>query len=154
MNPDIEASRSEVLDFLANHSIGVLATADKNGTPHAATIYVVSDRTLTFYFVTKAETQKARNLAANPHAAIAIYDARSQTTLQISGAVTQVTDVKESEGVFTRIRTISRQTSASDTPPVAMMSAGGYVTYKLIAPSVRLAHFGRHRTEPFEGTLV
>lgn len=139
---DIQASREQILGFLENNTVGVLATAGVDGKPHAATVYIVHDSVLNFYFVTKKDTQKARNLAANPYAAIALYDASLQTTVQASGSVTEVKDVEQGNGIFAKIQNIARRTSESGIPPISELSAGGYVTYMLSSPSVRMATFG------------
>lgn len=97
--------------------MGALATADANGRPHAATIYIVADRLLNFYFVTRKTTQKARNLAANPYASIALFDAMSQTTLQVDGKVSAIEDSEEGNRIFAEIQGITRRTSVSGVRP-------------------------------------
>jgi len=151
-----DALRERAYEFINNNHVGVLATADQNGRPHAATIYIVADRLLNFYFVTRKETQKARNLAVNPYASIALFDAMSQTTLQADGVVSMIEDLAEGDRIFAEIQGITRRTSASGVPPVTRMAAGSYGTYKLSTPKVRLASFGdtvSNKEEVFEEIL-
>lgn len=153
---DMEVSREKAYEFINNNHVGVLATANQNGRPHAAAIYVVADRLLNFYFVTRKETQKARNLTANPYASIALFDAMSQTTLQVDSTVSVVDDITEGNRIFAEIQGITRRTSASGVPPVTRLAAGGYITYKLSSPRVRLASFGdtvSNKEEVFEEIL-
>jgi general stress protein 26 len=142
MSADTTESRKHIADFLALHRIGVLATSTSEGKPHAATIYFTYDELLNIYFVTKKDTQKSRNLQDNPQAAIAVYDAASQTTVQMDGSVIEVTDPQQTTWMFNDIWRIADQTSgAGGVPPTSRLNAGGYVAYKLSAPSLRMASF-------------
>jgi hypothetical protein len=108
---------------------------------------------LIFILLREELLKKARNLAVNPYASIALYDAQSQTTLQVDGEVTEVTDMRESNGIFTEIQNIARHTSSSGVPPVTELATGAYVTYRLTAPSMRMATFGKTSSmggEPFQ----
>jgi len=138
----ISESRQRLVDFLENNKIGVLATASNSGIPHAATVYLTFDQELNIYFVTRKETRKSRNLHTNNQAAIAIYNAASQTTLQAEGAVIEVTDPTKIQWVFNDIWHIATQASSANQPPQAqLMGAGDYIVYQLSAPSLRLASY-------------
>lgn len=138
---DIIESREHLSDFLSKHGVGVLATSSTEGRPHAATVYLTYDQQLNIYFVTKKNTQKSRNLQSNNHAAIAIYDAASQTTVQAEGVVLEVTDVEQATWVINDIWRIALDISPTSPPPQTRLTAGGYVVYKLITPSLRMATF-------------
>lgn len=146
---DVNESRQHITQFLSQHTVGVLATADATGKPHAATVYVAHDQQLNLYFITKRETQKSWDLTANPWGAIAIYDADTQTTVQARGAVSEVQDTTQTEWVFTEIWRIAQRTS-SNIPPTVRMSAGGYVVYRLSAPTLRMATFNRPDPAQYE----
>lgn len=152
---DIDESRQPTLEFLNNNHVGVLATADAKGRPHASTVYLVSDRVLNIYFVTKKETQKARNLAENPHASVALFDAETQVTVQIDGEVQPVEDMDAANRIFIEIQGIARRTSSSGIPPVTELSAGGYITYRLSPSDVQMTTYGRNgiNKEEVPGTL-
>jgi len=143
MTVDTTQSRQRIADFLATKGVGVLATSDGAGKPHAATIYITIDRDLSIYFITKQDTQKCRNLQANPWAAIAVYDAVSQTTVQAEGSVVVVTDAQQLEWIFNDIWKQAAQISPGATPPVAQLMAGSYVVFRLSTPSLRMASFNR-----------
>jgi len=141
MTVDITQSRERILDFLGTHKVGVLATADATGKPHAAAVYVVCDPQLVFYFITKKATRKSTNLSVNSQAALAVYDEQSQTTVQVDGQVEVVTDPAQIDRIFTEIQAIARLTSQSGTPPPAKLLADGYVVYRLSSPTARLASY-------------
>lgn len=138
---NISQSREHLADFLGKNHVATLATADINGTPHAATVYFTFDKVFNIYFITKKDTQKCRNIEANPKAAIAISDPTAQTTVQGEGSVIQVSDPAQTDWIFNDIWRIAQQTSPSSAPPLARLTAGGYVVYKLAAPSLRMATF-------------
>lgn len=143
---DISNSQEHIGAFLDKHHSGVLATTDSTGKPHAATVYLAYDRNFNIYFVTKRETQKARNIQQNPFAAIAISDEASQTTVQAVGPVSELTDAQRSSGIISEIWSIALRSSQSRIPPTTKLSAGGYVVYMLSAPSLRMATFNASDT--------
>ena len=137
---DVSKSRERISEFLNKHNVAVLATADSNNKPHAAAVYITFDRQLNIYFVTKKGTQKSRNLKANAQAAIALYDQAAQTTVQVEGLVVEVTEPDQQEWVFNDIWNIAFKISRTG-PPTTRMTAGGYIVYKLLTPSLRIARF-------------
>jgi nitroimidazol reductase NimA-like FMN-containing flavoprotein (pyridoxamine 5'-phosphate oxidase superfamily) len=138
---EINQSREHLSDFLSKHGVGVLATSTKEGKPYAATVYLTYDQQFNIYFVTKKDTQKSRNLQTNNQAAIAVYDAASQTTVQAEGAVVEVTDPEQVTWVTNDIWRIAMNISPTSPPPQTRLTAGGYIAYKLITPSLRMATF-------------
>lgn len=140
MSITISSSRQHIADFLSEHHDAVLATVDATGQPHAATVYLTYDRELTLYFVTKKETQKSRNIQKNAKAAIAIHDVTTLTTLQAEGTVSEVLDSQQQEWVFNDIWRLAFREGQNGPPPSQIM-AGGYVVYRFMAPTLRLARF-------------
>lgn len=137
----IDENKDKINSFLEENKVGVLATADKKSMPHAATVYFVNDDELNFFFVTKEKTTKHRNLQQNPHVSLAVYDAKSQTTLQIDGKAAVIENVKEFMDLFNRLLKVSLDTSDSDRPPVSKLFAGDYFMYRLKPNQVRLAEY-------------
>lgn len=140
---------AEVVKFLQNHHIGVLATADKAGVPHAATIYFAADKDLNIYFITKKGTTKQHNLAANPIASLAVYEAQSQSTVQIRGDVS-IVDADTFQAVFSKILSVSADTSDSPVPPFSRLEGQGYEGYCLKPTAVRLAVYTRPEHNTFD----
>lgn len=132
-----------VSNFIKQHPVGVLATASKQGEPHAAAVYFVSDDSRCIYFLTKEDTQKHRNLQENPRAAVTIYDAQTLETLQIEAKAEVLPDVSQFLDLYNRILKASSRTTTSERPPVSKLNAGDYFMYKLIPSSLRLADYSK-----------
>ncbi len=145
----IDTTKDRICDFIEDNPVGVLATVDKAGAPHAATVYFVTDSDLNIYFVTKEGTQKHKNLQHNPHAAIAIHHAQSQTTVQAQGKAEVIDDIKEFMDLFHQILDASLRTGESERPPVSKLFAGDYFMYKFTSNELRLAEY----TKPDHGDL-
>lgn len=148
MGINITESREHLLDFLSKHGVGVLATSSKEGKPYAATVYLTYDQQFNIYFVTKKGTQKSRNLQSNNQAAIAIYDATTQTTVQAEGAVVEVTNAEQATWVINDIWRIATSVSPGSPPPQTRL-AGDYIVYKLITPALRMAAFKQPGTADY-----
>lgn len=150
MSIEISESKEHILDFLKQNTTAVLATASKDGEPHAATIYYMIDDDLNFYFITKRDTTKSQNLKSGGRAALAIYEEGTQTTVQAVGKVEEEMDVTKTQKVFSNILKISMATSESGTPPISKLQAGPYVAYRLTPDSVRMASFIRPDSGSYE----
>lgn len=138
--------REHILEFLKNHNIGVLATVDPNGEPNAATIYFTVDDDLNVSFITKTGTKKHDNLIRQNHAMLVVYEASSQTTVEIVGIASAITGVSEVQDIFADILKISKSTSGNDVPPISKLNAGKYVGYQLESKEIRMASFVRAKS--------
>ncbi len=141
MSITIHESQEKIQEFLQHHTVGVLATANDKAVPHAATVYFVTDDDLNFYFVTKEKTAKYKNLHENPHASLAVFDAKLQTTLQVDGTAKVIEDISQFMELFTKILHISVNTSDSSRPPISKLYAGDYYMFRLKPHQVRLAEY-------------
>lgn len=92
--------RQEVLDYLKNQRVGVLAVEMPDGSPHAATLHFAhSEESFVFYFLTHQETRKLQALKAHniTRASFVIgSDERNMQTLQLDG-VAQLVEERERE---------------------------------------------------------
>jgi len=143
----IQPGEREAYAFLKAHKVGVLATVDPNGEPHAAAIYYAVDRDSSLTFLTKAQTKKADNLEHNHHAMLVVYEAATQTTVQVTGLVDKVTDGSELNDIFTQIIYASLDASNTDVPPIAKLNLGEYVAYRIKPVQVRMASFKQHEEQ-------
>jgi general stress protein 26 len=150
MSLQLTQESAEITKFLNSHHIGVLATANKEGVPHAATIYFANDTDLNIYFITKKDTTKHKNLESNPKASLAVYEAHTQSTVQVRGTVSVVEDMSTFQEVFARILGTTEQTSESVVPPVSRLESGGYIGYCLKPESARLAVYTRPEHNTFD----
>ena len=84
---ELTAIQSAARDFLQNPNqlTAVIATSDRDGIPHAATVYYYLDRELTFYFLTATGTTKYDHLVTNPHTAIVVGTGPAEITIQGQG---------------------------------------------------------------------
>lgn len=131
-----------IAEFLRRNHICVLATADKRtAEPHAATVYYATDSQLNIYFLTKAKTIKSHNLDTNPWAAIAVYEADTQRTAQISGMVNRVADEDMMKRALPLMSKFSKQTAGTAQTPISKLEAGEYVLYRLVPQSIRLGEY-------------
>lgn len=150
MTVEITTQNPKIYHFLQTHQLGILATADKEGVPHAATIYFLVEPDFSIRFITKQQTTKHRNLQANPQAALAVYEAVSQITVQLSGPVEEVSDVDELEHIVGEVVEIAASSSEGHRPPISKLDAGKYVAYRLRPSSVRMAEFVRAEYPPVD----
>ena len=149
MSIEISDDRAKIADFLMSNHLGVVSTASPSGVPHAAVIHFVNDADLNLYFITKENTEKDKNLQHNPNVAMAVYDARTQTTLQITGKAAVDKDPQKFMNVFTQILKISMDMSEGATPPVSKLKNGEYRLYVLRPDKIRIAEY----TKPERGDL-
>lgn len=146
----IQPGQQGAHDFLKKHKVGVLATVSPDGDPYAAAIYYIVDSALNISFLTKTGTKKADNLEHNNHAMLVVYEAESQTTVQVTGSVSKITDNTEINEVFSQIVYASVDASKTDVPPILKLDEGEYVTYRLTPTQVRMASFIHAKSGGYE----
>ena len=134
--------KQDIKEFLDTHPVGVLATVSAEKTPDASTVYFSSDDNLTIAFTTKRDTLKHANIELHPTVALAVYDAASQTTLQITGAAKEVRDEADAQEIYRRTVHSAQQTGSDTVPPIAKISAGPYVAYRVEPESIIFTHYG------------
>ena len=91
-----------------------LATATKSGTPSARMVLLRGSDARGFGFFTNYESQKGRELADNPRAALVIYWGKLGRQVRITGSVVKQT-AEESEAYFHN-RPVASQVSAAISP--------------------------------------
>jgi nitroimidazol reductase NimA-like FMN-containing flavoprotein (pyridoxamine 5'-phosphate oxidase superfamily) len=134
-NPNIAA-------FLKRNHIAVLATADKTtAVPHAATIYYGTDSQMNIYFITKVKTKKAENIRSNPAVALTVYEANTQSTLQVTGTATEVLDPQIKAKALKLMSKYSKETAGTEQTPISRLYAGDEVLYKLWPQTIRLGEY-------------
>ena len=83
------------MEYLDQHDLLVLCTASAAGVPHAAAMFYATDGTK-IYFSAPDTSTTAKNLKANPQAAVTVADApadwASAKGLQIQGSVAELDD--------------------------------------------------------------
>lgn len=135
--------RRKIYEFLKHHPIGTMATVGPDGDPHAAIIYFSVTEDLAVGFTTKRRTRKFDNLQRDGRAMLAVYEAASQTTVQITGIAEEVTDEHETQEAFRNMLETSLAWSDSGLPPLARLSAGAYVAMRLKPVEIRMSVFNQ-----------
>ena len=134
--------RHKIYEFLKQHPVGVLATIDASGNPNASTVYFGVDDQLNVMFTTKRGTNKHANITQHNSVMLAVYDAAKQSTVQASGKAVEVTDAQESLDVFRNTVQAAQKTGEDTVPPIAKLSAGPYVAYKITPDNIWLTEYG------------
>lgn len=125
--------------FLQNQRSGVLATADKDGSPYATPIYYVCDDDLTIFFTTKRSTQKFKNMEENNKIALAVYDEPTQAVAHILGTVEFIKDKKIQEQVINNLHDASVEKSAESLSPPEKLLGDDFVIVRIDPTVIRLA---------------
>jgi PPOX class probable F420-dependent enzyme len=101
-----EGLQSTILQLLDQHRLMSLATLRPDGWPQATTVGYANDG-LTLYFLCGAESQKARNLAADPRVSLTIdhdtADPMAITGLSMAARAERVDDRAEIDGFLQRL---------------------------------------------------
>lgn len=150
----ISEDHTQLADLLNKHNIGILATSDNQSTPHAATIYFFTDPDFNIYFMTREGTTKQKNLDQNPKAALAIFEAATQKTVQISGTVTKIEDPNLRDGINSKVHAITHDTSYKESPPFTKLSSGNNVAYCLHPNKLRLAEYVKTQQQIDDGVGI
>lgn len=132
-----------IYNFLQEQPVGVLATVDPNGNPHAAAIYFGVDEDFNIRFTTKRDTKKHDNLMHANHVMLVSYEPVSQSTVQVSGIAEEITDDNEANEAFQSMLNAARKVSDSDMPPISKLQAGHYVAFRIKPVQIRMAIFTR-----------
>lgn len=116
---------------------------DPHGNPHATTIYYSVDEDFNIYLSTKRDTKNHDNLQRNNHTMLVIYEAYSQSTVQVTGVAEEITDNPEAHEVFRGTFKAAMKTSESVVPPITKLFADNYVAYRIKPAQIRMAAFVR-----------
>lgn len=130
-------------NFLQTHNVGVLSTIDRGGSPHGAVVYYVVEQEKV-YFLTKSETNKAKNIIAHPQVALTIFEDYTLQCLQLRG----LAEAEHNEILVSRIfDVITRELQYDDeksTPPVTKILEGSYVVFKI---TITQANYQKFRSK-------
>jgi pyridoxamine 5'-phosphate oxidase len=96
-----------------------LATATRSGIPSARMVLLKGVDARGFVFFTNHESQKGKDLAENPRAALVFYWGKLGRQVRVSGTVSQVTSA-ESDAYF-RNRPLESRLSAAASPQSAVI---------------------------------
>lgn len=135
-------NESEFEAFIHSQSTAVLSTVNREGNVHGSVIhYVYKDGV--FYFVTKSDTNKSKNIAVHGQVAITIHPADSLKTAQISGYAEIEDDQEIVTSVYQTISTPKIYIEGHHFPPVISMKKGEVVVLRIVPTSIEYQDFSK-----------
>jgi general stress protein 26 len=138
-----QQERAKITDFLDSHPVAVIATVDENGDPNASPIYFAVSSDLTIAFTTKRDTNKHNNITRHSQVMLAVYDAESQTSVQLSGQAIEETNPENAQTIYHGTLQAAKQTSEDNVPPIAKIAAGSYVAYTVSPDNIWMSEYSR-----------
>ncbi len=101
MEPEQTNLKDVTLRFLSETTniTASLGTVSSEGAPHSAIVYFSIDENLHFYFLTAVDTQKYKNLLANPKASLALGSGPEYVTVQAQGQTALLEKGSEEEKI-------------------------------------------------------
>lgn len=134
--------RAQALAFLKSHHAGSLATLSPDATtPRVRLVYYAADDAFNIYFLTLVTTRKAWDLKEHGRVAFAISREDVPQTLQIEGAVVDITeeataDDESVKQLFGNLASNSRYYA-----PIARMDQADVRYYRLTPSWIRFGDF-------------
>ncbi len=131
----------DVQHFLQNHHGAVVSTVNFSGKPEAAFIYYTLDEESNFYFITKNQTRKAKNLEINKSVAIVISDEELMQTLQMEGTASLVEDSKLTIHIMNTWLERNITNKENWPPPLFKLNKGSLLIFKVKIDWTHLSDF-------------
>ncbi len=139
MSHVLSDKQKRIRDFLSKNPIGVLSTVTPDGDPHGAVIYFVLDEDFTASFLTRSGTRKSDNIKHQEHVTLTVYEPKSQTTAQIVGHATEITDNDTVNSIASEVLKVSLKTSEAGIPPITKLEAGSYNAFSIQPVQINMA---------------
>lgn len=117
----------------------VLSTVGNDNMPHASVVHYIIDKDDNFYFLTKSDTTKAKNIQKNNNVALTIHPSQSLQVLYVKGTAEYVQDGLTKQQVFDHIVEPKNYKEGIKLPPITQIETGAYVAYKIV-PTSRQMH--------------
>jgi general stress protein 26 len=118
---DADARRKDALGFLTRHAVGVLATVDSAGQPHASAVYYKADDDFSIYFLTLASSKKYQGMKANPKVAFTIGSSDVPKTLQMEGVAEEIQYEEDKNAKLTELVGVLMDNSKFYFPPLTQL---------------------------------
>jgi uncharacterized pyridoxamine 5'-phosphate oxidase family protein len=148
---DIEA---KALEFLTKHPVGVLSTVSSQGEPWGAAINFVVDEQFNFYFMTRAQTLKFKNITESPHVALTVVDSDAQITVQASGSVASVAAEDLMDIVFQKLDKVTHTGKSHWIAPVYKVHQGDYAVMHFTPTSLQYADFSQIESDMHSSPII
>lgn len=128
--------------------MGVVSTVDDSGKPWGAAVYFIADDDFNIYFVTRAETTKYQNAKHGRVAAFTVADRASQTTVQLTGEVSEVSADDYMNNLFEKFMELRHKDDHNWSPPINKVHAGNYMPLCIKPTRLQYANYGQHSSDP------
>ena len=125
-NPQL---KQEVLNFLRNNNVAVIATVSSDDKPQASAVYYISDDDLNFYFLTSRTSRKFSNLMQNSNLGLTVGIGPADITIQGGGAAQLVEDPKEQQEII-KFLSINADLRGSHYWPVLQLPNSEFAVFK------------------------
>jgi len=135
--------KEEAIDTILNTNTAVISTLGKEGVIYASVIHYVTDKHDNYYFLTKSETTKARNLSLNPTVALTVHAAGSLRSLEIQGTAELEKNTSIADIVYHQISSPKKYLEGKKLPPITKLDKGSYLVFRILPTSVRLLDFSK-----------
>jgi len=130
----------EIVEYIENNPVAVLGTVGKDHTLYGAAVYICALAADKYYFLTKEETQKIKNIRENHQVSVTIVNPAEDSILQAHGRANIIEDSAVIDLITSKIATIYAH-GAEPVPPIAKIQAGDYRIVGIEAKEVRLTKY-------------
>lgn len=131
----------EAIEFLLQHDLGVLSTMSRTGSIHGSAVYYHMDTENRLYIVTKAGTQKARDMFAQQQIAFTVFDANTAQTAQIQADSEVISDPAERQYLLERFLQPKEYGGKKLPMPITTIHEDGYVVIRLNPTDVKYSDY-------------
>ncbi len=137
VNPD-----DNQLQLIKSLNTATLSTVDREGNAHGAIIHYVYSNDQ-FYFLTKSDTDKSKDIAYHGQVALTIHVQNSLQTIQISGLADTEKDKNIVAEIFREISTPKQYTEGTHFPPIVSIKKGDYVVIRVTPTSLHYHDYSK-----------
>ncbi len=132
---------------MKDHHMAILSTISEEGEPWGSAIIFAIDEDLNFFFMTRADTLKYKNIEANPKVALTVADEEKQITVQARGKISRVEARDYMDVVFKKLADVKPRGDSQWVPPVMKVHKGDYMILRFTPSKLQYADFKQLKTD-------
>ena len=133
------------IKFMHDHEVGVLSTIDRTGNLHGAAIYYFLNMDNRICMVTKAGTQKARDMFAHEQVALTIFDEKTAQTVQLRGQAEVVQNPETQQAIIAKLVKLRLYGNNAQLPPVTTIHEEGYVALQITPTEIKFHDYKKQQ---------
>lgn len=133
--------KKRALEFLHAHDICTLSTVSDDNTPESAAMYYAVDNDLNFYFLTKDNTSKYKNIENNKKASVVVMDSKTDQCIQMEGTGTVLPGASKTDPGVEKLFEVLADHSRYWSPPVIQLHGGETIVIKIKPEKMRFSDF-------------